>query len=112
MGMSISAAAARLSRQLPEAEHSLDTALLASARLMETMVLARGADGVANFTGQNALLRLDRSQRALLESQNDMIRVHRALLDAGRQVKAIVDEPEACPQSAVLVEEMPQLQSA
>ncbi|QDK33087.1 MULTISPECIES: hypothetical protein [Sphingomonadaceae] len=112
MGMSISAAAARLSRQLPEAELSLDTALLASARLMETMVLARGADGVANFTGQNALLRLARSQRALLESQNDMIRVHRALLDAGRQVKAIVDEPEACPQSAVLVEAMPQLQSA
>lgn len=105
MSMTISAAAARISRQLPEAELSLDSALLASARLMESMLLARQVDGISTFTGQDALLRLARSQRSLIESQNDMIRVHRALLDAGREVKAIIDEPEACPPSAALVED-------
>lgn len=105
MSMTISAATARIGRQLPDAEVSLDSALLASARLMESMVLARQVEGVANFTGQTALLRLAKSQRSLLECQNDMIRVHRALLDAGRDVKAIIDEPEACPSSAVLVGE-------
>lgn len=105
MSMTISAATARISRQLPEAEVSLDSALLASARLMESMLLARQAEGVTNFAGQDALLRLARSQRSLIESQNDMIRVHRALLHAGREVKAIIDEPEACPASATLVDD-------
>lgn len=100
MSMTIAAAAARISRQLPEAELSLDTALLASARLMESMLLARSADGVQAFTGQNALMRLARTQRSLIESQNDMMRVHRALLDAGREVKAVGDNSADCQKSA------------
>lgn len=95
MSITISAVTARIARQLPEAELSLDTALLASARLMESMVLARQADGVTAFAGQSALMRLARSQRTLLESQNDMIRVHRELLGVGKEYKAILDEPEA-----------------
>lgn len=99
MTMTISAAAARITRHLPEAELSLDTALLASARLMESMVMARGAGGVQAFTGQSAIMRLARSQRALIESQNDMIRVHRELLRTGQEVKAVGDSGE-CPNSA------------
>ena len=49
-----------------------------------------------------ALLRLARSQRSLIESQNDMIRVHRELLDTGREVKAIDDDPGSCPNQASL----------
>lgn len=99
MSITISAATARISRQLPEAELSLDTALLASARLMETMVLARGAEGVQAFAGQSALIRLARSQRALIESQNDMMRVHRELLRTGQEVKAVGDSGD-CQKSA------------
>jgi hypothetical protein len=112
MSITISAATARIARQLPEAELSLDSALLASARLMESMLLARQADGVATFTGQTALMRLAKTQRTLLESQNDMIRVHQELLGIGRDINAIADEPEACPNQAQLVEDATMLRSA
>lgn len=102
MSMTIASATARIGRQLPEAETSLDNALLASTRLMETMLLARGVDGIASFTGQTALMRLAKSQRSLLESQNDMMRVHHELLSVGREVKAISDEAGSCPDRASL----------
>lgn len=112
MSMTINAAAARISRQLPEAELSLDSALLASTRLMESMLLARQVDGIQVFTGQGALMRLAKTQRSLIESQNDMIRVHRALLDAGREAKAIGDENGTCPKQASLVQDEPARQQA
>jgi hypothetical protein len=102
MSMTISSATARIGRQLPEAEVSLDNALLASTRLMETMLLARGAQGVASFTGQTALMRLAKSQRSLIESQNDMMRVHGELLGIGRELKAISDDAGSCPKHASL----------
>lgn len=107
MSMTLNAATARISRQLPEAELSLDTALLASTRLMESMLLARQVEGLQVFTGQNALMRLAKTQRSLIESQNDMIRVHRELLDTGREVKAIGDDAGNCPNRAGLVEAEP-----
>ncbi|MCJ2178035.1 hypothetical protein [Novosphingobium album (ex Hu et al. 2023)] len=110
MPITISAATARISRQLPEAELSLDTALLASARLMEAMLLARSAEGVQTFAGQNALMRLARSQRSLIESQNDMIRVHRELLRTGQEVKAVGDSGD-CPNSASAAVEPVRLQA-
>ncbi|MCT2399331.1 hypothetical protein [Novosphingobium mangrovi (ex Huang et al. 2023)] len=114
MSMTITAAAARISRQLPEAELSLDSALLASTRLMESMLLARGAEGVQVYAAQNALMRLAKTQRSLIETQNDMIRVHRDLLDAGREVKAIGDDAGNCPDQSVglLVEVEPARQQA
>lgn len=112
MTMTIAAAAARISRQLPEAELSLDAALLASTRLMESMLIARGAPGLQAFTGQPALLRLARAQRTLIESQNDMIRVHRALVDVGRETKAIGDDVGNCPKHAEIATPEPMLRRA
>lgn len=97
MSMTIAAAAARIGRQLPEAEVSIDAALLASAQLMETMLLARRAEGMESNTGQTALVRLARAQRTLIESQNDMIRVHKELRAIGQDVQAIGDDSN-CPQ--------------
>lgn len=102
MSITISAATARIARQLPEAELSLDSALLASARLMESMLIARQADGVEVYTGQTALMRLAKAQRTLIESQNDMIRVHQELRGIGRQVKAISDDEGSCPTEGFL----------
>ncbi|GLK43122.1 MULTISPECIES: hypothetical protein [Novosphingobium] len=102
MSMTIAAATARIARQLPEAELSLDSALLASARLMESMLLARQADGIETFTGQTALMRLAKAQRTLIESQNDMIRVHQELRGVGLEVKAITDDKDSCPPSGML----------
>jgi hypothetical protein len=105
MSMTIAAATARISRQLPEAELSLDCALLASARLMESMLLARQADGLQGYVGQTALMRLAKAQRTLIESQNDMLRIHEELRGIGREVKAIGDEEGTCPQTAGLAGE-------
>ena len=103
MSMTIAAATARISRQRPEAELSLDSALLASARLMESMLLARQADGVEEvYLGQTALMRLAKAQRTLIESQNDMIRVHQELRGVGLEVKAITDDKDSCPPSGML----------
>ena len=112
MSMTIDAAAARISRQLPEAEVSLDTALLASARLMESMLLARGVGGMQLYAAQTALMRLAKTQRSLIESQNDMIRVHKELLRVGREVKAVGDDNGDCPkESATLKMEPLRLQA-
>lgn len=101
MSMTIAAATARISRQLPEAELTLDSALLASARLMESMLLARQAEGVSGCVGQTALMRLAKAQRTMIESQNDMLRIHEELLGIGREVKAIGDDDETCPPSGL-----------
>lgn len=97
MSMTIAAATARISRQLPETELSLDSALLASTRLMETMLLARQVEGLDVYTGQTALMRLAKAQRTLIESQNDMLRIHEELRGIGREVKALGDEDGSCP---------------
>jgi len=104
MSMTIASASARIGRHLPEAELSLDNALIASTRLMESMLLARQADGVTAFTGQEAIMRLAKSQRSLLDASSDMIRIHGELLKIGRDVRAGFDEPGECPgdNSAVL----------
>lgn len=111
MSMTITAATARISRVLPEAELSLDTALLASTRLMESMLLARQVEGLQVFTGQSALMRLAKTQRSLIESQNDMIRVHHALLKVGQDVKAVDDSRRECPLSGSATMEPLRLQA-
>lgn len=111
MSMTIAAATARISRQLPDAELSLDSALLASARLMESMLLARQADGMEIYVGQTALMRLAKAQRTLIESQNDMIRIHAELRGIGREIKAVGDDDGNCPQTGLLDEQPERLRA-
>lgn len=107
MTITIAAASARISRNLPEAETSLNSALLASTRLMESMLLAREAQGITAYAGQATIMRLAKTQRTLIETQNDMFRVHRELLDIGRNlggdvIAMVPDEPGNCPDKALL----------
>lgn len=112
MSMTIAAATARVSRQLPEAELSLDSALLASTRLMEAMLLARTAEGMPQvYAAQTALMRLAKTQRSLIESQNDMIRVHEELLKTGQEIKAVGDDGTSCPPSGITTVEPVRLQA-
>jgi hypothetical protein len=102
MTMTVATAAARIGREIPEAECSLDDALLASARLMQSMILARRADGVEAHAGQSTLMRLMKSQQSIVAAANDMFRVHRELLTLGHEVKAMSDENGSCPKRAEL----------
>lgn len=104
MGMTISAATARLRREIPETEAALDEALLLSSQLMASMIAARREAGVAAATGQVALMRLNRTQQSLLAAQNDMIRVHAEMAKIGREMGS-ADDGECPPRTAFLTVE-------
>jgi hypothetical protein len=71
----------RITRDLKDAEAALDEALLRQARLLSTMVHARQETGVAPFLGQDAMMRLVRSQQAMLNAGGELARVHGRLSD-------------------------------
>lgn len=78
----------RISRDLHEAEAALDEALIRQANLLATMVRARRATSVGPFTGQDALLRLAASQKAILQASGELARVHGNLIGVDNDVKA------------------------
>jgi hypothetical protein len=85
----------RITRDLHEAEAALDEALIRQATLLATMVKARRETAVGPFTGQEALLRLAASQKAMLDASGELARVHGRLLEVGREMgSGLVDD---CP---------------
>ena len=90
-------AQARISRDLKQAEAALDEALLRQADLLSTMVHARRETGVDPFVGQDALMRLVRSQQAMLNAGGELARVHGRLSDIAVEMVAGVDP---CPTPA------------
>lgn len=86
MRMTVPVAQMRITRDLREAEAALDQALLKQASLLATMVLARRETGSKPFLGQEALMRLAKSQQTLLTAGGDLARVHGGLLAAQREV--------------------------
>lgn len=93
MSMTVPVARMRIARDITEAEKALDEALLRQSSLFTTMVSARKETGSDPFTGHEALLRLAKSQQALLEAGGNLARVHGQLLEVSKEV-AGVDE---CP---------------
>lgn len=90
----------RITRDLHEAEAAIDEALIRQANLLATMVRARRESNVGAFTGQDALLRLAASQKAMLDASNEIARVHGRLLDVGREMgSGLVDD---CPSTGSL----------
>ncbi|MCY1672512.1 hypothetical protein OVA07_16030 [Novosphingobium sp. SL115] len=80
----------RITRDLHEAEAAIDEALIRQATLLATMVRARRETSVGPFTGQEALLRLAASQKAMLDASGEMARVHGKLIDVGREMGSIL----------------------
>ncbi len=100
MTMTPDIAQLRISRELAEAETSLNDALLKQAQLMATMVAARQGSGGSVSLGQDALMRLVKSQQTLLSAGGDLARVHNRLLEIGQSmdlVHAMDDCPEGAP---------------
>lgn len=95
MVMTLEVATARLSRELPLAETSLDDALINITKLMTSMVIARKETGAAPATGHSALMRLIKAQEAVVTASGEMARVHGQMLTVGREVGAL--DIEKCP---------------
>jgi len=97
--MPFSVAQLRIARDLHQAEAALDEALVTQARLLQTMVGARRETGVGPFVGQEALMRLVKSQQAMLDAGGELARVH------GRLSVIAVETcggNDACPPAALL----------
>lgn len=97
--MPLAVAQLRIARDLHQAEAALDEALVRQAQLLQTMVGARRETGVAPFLGQDALMRLLKSQQGLLDAGGELARVH------GRLSTIWVETcggNDTCPPSALL----------
>jgi len=95
--MTTSVAQLRITRDLHEAEAALDEALIRQANLLATMVGARRATGVAPFMGQEALMRLLKTQQATVDAGGELARVHGRLRQIAVETGGGND---ACPPSA------------
>jgi len=96
MGMTVNVAQARISREILEAEHAVDDALIKQSQLFTSLVTARRDLGMASSYGQEALLRLAKSQQSLLSAGGDLARVHGNMLKIGEQVTG--DVASDCPE--------------
>ena len=88
MSMTIPVAQMRLSREMSEAEKALDEALIRQSSLLTSVITARRETGVGPFVAHEALLRINKSQQALLEAGSNLARAHGSLLDVQRELGA------------------------
>ncbi len=97
--MPLDVAQLRIARDLHQAEAALDEALVRQAQLLQTMVGARRETGVSPFLGQDALMRLLKSQQAMLDAGGELARVHSRLSTISVETCGGND---ACPPAALL----------
>jgi len=97
--MPLEVAQLRIARDLHQAEAALDEALVRQAQLLQTMIGARRETGVSPFLGQDALMRLLKSQQATLDAGGELARVHGRLSTIAAETCGGND---ACPPAALL----------
>lgn len=87
--MSIAHTTARLQRDVPNAEATIDDALIAVSSLMTSIVTARRDTGVPAVTGQSTIQRLAKAQMSLIDASGDVLRVHGDLLRIGKETAGL-----------------------
>ncbi|MBE1529848.1 hypothetical protein GGC65_004304 [Sphingopyxis sp. OAS728] len=85
MPQNISAMAARLQRDVPNAETSIDDALIALLSLTTSVVTARRETGVPAKTGHGTIARLVEAQASLVKVSGQILRAHGELVEIGRE---------------------------
>ncbi len=105
MTMTVEVARLRIARELLETEEAMDQALLKSTTLMTTLLASRVATGVARHVGYEALLKLNKSQQAMLTADGGIARVHGTLSTVQREVAGIDDCPENVPMVGLQLEQ-------
>lgn len=93
MSMTYPVAKMRIVREMREAEHAIDEAMLRNASLFASLITSRRETGSEPFVGHETLMRLAKSQQTLLSAGGDLARVHAGLLDIGREMGVLDDCP-------------------
>ncbi|ALC11438.1 hypothetical protein [Sphingopyxis sp. 113P3] len=99
MSDTFAAMAARLQREIPNAENRVDDSLIALSSLMTSVVTARRATGVPAKTGQRTILRLAKAQLSLVEVGGELLRAHGELAEIGKETAGY--DLRECPPSAL-----------
>jgi hypothetical protein len=102
MSLTLPVVVARLRRELTAAETAFDAALLASAAVQQTIIIARAELDVPVHAGQQALLRLQRCQAQVIAAQSDLFRAHDELARLGA---AMTGEENYTPPSGLASDE-------
>lgn len=90
-------AAARIVRELPQLERTVDQAIADCAALIHSMALARQIESVSAGTGQAAFLRLSKAQQNLIDAASEVHRVHAELSKINREIHGGPTHNEECP---------------
>lgn len=98
MSHNIAAMTARLEREVPNAETSIDDALIAVSSLITSVVTARRVTGVPAKTGQGTIIRLAEAQMSLVKLSGSILRAHGELADIGKETAGY--DLRECPASA------------
>lgn len=99
MTLTVSAATARLGRELSSAHSAIDQALVATTALLHSAAVARADNPeVAPAMGQSALLRMHKSLGGLLGVRADMLRAHQSLRDEATEIMG--PDEATCPPPA------------
>lgn len=99
MPLDLTAATARLSREMNQSETVISDALVAATALMHSAALAnRDLAPLPTAKVQSALLHMSKMVAALVEVRSEAIRAHGQLSDIGREMGAT--EVPFCPSRA------------
>jgi hypothetical protein len=85
--------AARITRELPAAERSVDEAIAALSDLMATLARARLASDLPPSTGQSTIMRLAKAQMNIVGVSSDVLRVHGDLLELAGETMSWTECP-------------------
>lgn len=99
MSENIAAMTARLQRDVPNAEISIDDALIAVSSLLTSVVTARRATGVPAKTGQGTIIRLAEAQMSLVKVSGSILRAHGELAEIGKETAGY--DLRECPPAAI-----------
>lgn len=112
MSLSIPVATVRIARELNQAETAIDQALVATAALMHSSMIARtDIIELDPACGHTALMRMHKTFGGLLAARADMLRAHNSLKHDAREYAGPIEE---CPDNdsvftgAELIEELDQ----
>lgn len=96
MSLSIPVATVRIARELNQAETAIDQALVATAALMHSSMIARtDIIELDPACGHTALMRMHKTFGGLLAARADMLRAHASLRSDAREYAGAVET--TCP---------------
>lgn len=98
----------RVRTDLGALEAAIDSALVAAAKLTQSLVTARRDSNVAVHTGQVALMRLQRAQSHLVAGSSDVFRVHDEMARIGQEL-GMLDDPTPASGLATAAEPLSQV---